>query len=46
MKRRSFVKGGAAIGLAGFSNGIGMADTQTKMHVPPEEDRHELTFMQ
>lgn len=46
MKRRNFVKGGAAIGLASFSNGIGMAGTKTKLHVPPEEDRHELTFMQ
>lgn len=46
MKRRSFVKGGAAIGFAGFTNGIGMANTKTKLHVPPEEDPHELTFMQ
>ena len=46
MKRRNFIKGGAALGFAGITNGKSMADNNSKLHVPPEESRHELTFMQ
>ncbi len=46
MQRRTFVQGSGALGLASFSGEVSMANSATVLHVPPEEDRHELTFMQ
>jgi agmatine deiminase len=43
MKRRDLLKTGAALGMIGGAN---MAMADTALHVPPEEDPHELTFMQ
>ncbi len=45
MKRRKFIKQSSALGLVSLSSTIGLAATQS-LHVPPEENPHELTFMQ
>lgn len=46
MNRRSLMKHGAAFGALSLSGAPLVAAGQTKWHVPPEEDRHQRTFMQ
>lgn len=46
MDRRTFLYTGAACGILSGTGGIAMANSERAFVVPPEEDPHELTFMQ
>lgn len=46
MKRRDVLAGGAVLCAAGLAGVRAMADSERTFVVPPEEDRHERTFMQ
>ena len=46
LKRRHFLKGSAALLLASHAPKFAMASNNNGFVVPPEEDKHELTFMQ
>lgn len=46
MNRREVIISSVGFCLGAFAGGIGMANTNQKIIVPPEEDPHELTFMQ
>lgn len=46
MQRRSFLKGGVALGAIGLTGTRAMATDPPSLYVPPEEDPHDRTFMQ
>lgn len=46
MRRRTFLKSGAALCSAAALGPIELAEARIPITVPPEESRHELTFMQ
>lgn len=50
LKRRDFIAASSVLGITLGANVMGMnmayADTKPTFYVPPEEDPHELTFMQ
>lgn len=46
MRRRDFLTTGVSLGGYVCLGGPSMAEAPLRLHVPPEEDRHELTFMQ
>lgn len=46
MNRRNFTLGGMALSSSALLGGNAIAANSAKLWVPPEEDAHELTFMQ